>query len=130
MSDSAAFFADGPVEGAAADAGIDPDRLRALLGRHQEGMRDLPGVDGLVYEWRTSLRDDPLVFADGEAYYVALPRRIWRQFADHHDVSEAEFEAMLAAHAVTASAAVSARDGAADGPASLDDGEPMVLIKP
>jgi len=50
MSDSAAFFADEAVESAAADVGVAPDHLRTLLERHQEGMRDLPGVDGLVYE--------------------------------------------------------------------------------
>ncbi|WP_135819608.1 hypothetical protein [Halostella litorea] len=127
MSDSPAFFADERVRSAAADAGVDADDLRALLSRHQEGMSDLPGVDGLVYEWRTTLREDPLAFADGEAYYVALPRRIWRQFADHHDMSDAEFEAVLSVHEATARAA--APDDGGDGPASLDDGHPMALLK-
>ncbi|WP_121823489.1 hypothetical protein [Halostella salina] len=129
MSDSAALFADGAVESAAADAGIGPDRLRTLLETHQQGMRDLPGVDGLVYEWRTSLRDDPLVFADEAAYYLALPRRIWRQFADHHDMTDDEFEGVLSVHNDVARRAVADRDDADGGPVTLDDGHAMVLLK-
>lgn len=85
-----------------------------------------------MYEWHKTLREDPLLFADTEAYYVAVARRIWRQFADAHDMTDAEFEALLSVHDAAVRAAVESAD-AADLDSSalerLDDDHGMVLRK-
>jgi broad specificity phosphatase PhoE len=132
MSDDTPLFADDTVESAAADAGVAPGELRALIERHQTGMRELPGIDELVYEWRKTLREDPLLFADTEAYYVAVARRIWRQFADAHDMTDAEFEALLSVHDAAVRAAVESVDDAdldSSAMEKLDDDHGMVLRK-
>jgi hypothetical protein len=132
MSDDSPLFADGTVASAAADADMTPDELGTLIERHQAGMRESPGIDELVYEWRKTLREDPLLFADTEAYYVAVARRIWRQFADAHDMTDAEFEALVSVHDATVRAAVEAVDDAdleRSDLEKLDDDIGMVLRK-
>ncbi|NHN49719.1 hypothetical protein G9464_19295 [Halostella sp. JP-L12] len=127
MTDRDSFFDDDSVASAAASTDRSPEELRDLVERHQAGMRDNPGIDGLVYEWRKTLREDPLLFADGDAYYVALPRRIWRQFATAHGLSDEEFEALLAVHDDAVRDAAAGREDADLG--KLDDDVAMVLLK-
>ena len=127
MTDRDSFFDDDGVASAAAGTDRLPAELCDLIERHQAGMRDNPGIDGLVYEWRKTLREDPLLFADADAYYVALPRRIWRQFADAHDLTDDEFEALLSVHDDAVRTAAADREDADLG--KLDDDCAMVLLK-
>ena len=127
MTDRDSFFDDDSVASAAAATDRSPAELRDLIDRHQAGMRDNPGIDGLVYEWRKTLREDPLLFADADAYYVALPRRVWRQFATAHDMADDEFEALLAVHDDAVRAAAADRDDADLG--KLDGDCAMALLK-
>lgn len=130
--DDEPFFDDEAVADAAADADVPAADLHDLIETHQARMRELPGIDELVYEWRKTLREDPLLYSGERAYYVALPRRIWRQFADAYDLNDAEFEALLSVHDRAVRATVDGLDdGALAGAdrAKLDEDVGMVLLK-
>lgn len=89
------------VSDVAADADLSADALRAALGELQSLASDSPGVasvDDLVYEWRTAFRDDPLVERTPDAYYLAVPARVWADFAERLDWSDAERDAVETAH--------------------------------
>jgi len=90
--------------------------LRSLLERHQEyvrGYETVGGVDGLVYEWRQSLFDDPLAVQDTETYYLAVPERVWVDFGERLGFSNAELAALRAVHDRQFRAAHGDPDGAA-----------------
>jgi hypothetical protein len=93
---------DGDVLAAvAAETGFDADALAALVERHGEyvrGYEAVGGVDGLVYEWRQSFFEDPLDAQDPETYYLAVPRRVWADFGERMDLSDAELDALRAVH--------------------------------
>ncbi len=93
----AAFDAD-LVESVGNDTGVSPDRLREIARDHQEGVRDLPGVDGIVYEWRTQFHLDPLLYRASDVYVLALRSHVWSEFADRLDLSGAELDALLGLH--------------------------------
>ncbi|QLC34415.1 hypothetical protein EFA46_009415 [Halarchaeum sp. CBA1220] len=108
------------VERVADDSDLSVEALRAALGDLQSLASDSPGVasvDDLVYEWRTAFRDDPLVERTPDAYYLAVPARVWADFAERLDWSDAERDAVEAVHATTLS---NARE-------TDVDGLPMVL---
>lgn len=93
-----AAFDDESFETVATDNDIAADRLRALARRHQEGIRELPGVDDIVYEWRNHFHMDPLLARTAAAYVLALPDHIWEEFADRLELSAAELDALQAVH--------------------------------
>ncbi|GGL22102.1 hypothetical protein GCM10009037_01820 [Halarchaeum grantii] len=89
------------VADVAADTDLSADALRAALGDLQSLASDSPGVasvDDLVYEWRTAFRDDPLVERTPDAYHLAVPARVWADFAERLDWSDAERDAVEAVH--------------------------------
>ena len=49
------------VDGVAADHGLPAVDLRTRLDAHQAVVREVPGADSLVSEWRTYHTGDPLV---------------------------------------------------------------------
>ncbi|MFP4187941.1 MAG: universal stress protein [Halobacteriales archaeon] len=73
-------FEDAVFEAVAADAGVPTADLRGLVARHQETVRDLPGVEDVVYEWRSRLPEDPLVHRSPRAYVLAHRETVWRQY--------------------------------------------------
>lgn len=97
--------------------------LRELLERHQRRVRahvEVGGVDGLVYEWRQSFRTDPLVERRGDAYYLAVPVRVWADFADRLGYADGERRAVEAVHE---------RQFAADRGQPPDEGVAMLLVR-
>lgn len=110
---------------AAASDGGAADRLRALARSHQETVRENPGVDDLVYEWRRAYRHSPLVERTDDAYYLLVESAAWREFGDALDLDEDERDALRALHARQFAAAVGERDGGGYG-----GYEPMVLTRP
>jgi hypothetical protein len=78
--------------------GVDADRLRELTRTHQSNVRDLPGVEDIVYEWRSQFHWDPLLAQTAGAYYLALPDHVWDEFAESLDASDTEREALVALH--------------------------------
>ncbi len=99
MSDprpSLAAFDDRTFTLVADQTDFDADRLRSLVGRHQDDVRDLPGVDNIVYEWRNHFHLDPLVHRTDAVYVLALPSHVWTEFAD--DLSPAQLDALKSVH--------------------------------
>jgi hypothetical protein len=92
-----AFDADVFAE-VADDHASDADRLRDLARTHQSNVRELPGVEDIVYEWRSQFHWDPLLARTTEAYYLAVPDHVWAEFAEDLGVSDAERAALVALH--------------------------------
>jgi hypothetical protein len=82
----------------AEDHGVGVDRLTTLARTHQSNVRDLPGVEDIVYEWRSQFHWDPLLARTTGAYYLALPDHVWDEFADSLGVTDAERDALVALH--------------------------------
>jgi hypothetical protein len=117
------FSFEGDLVTAAAERhGLSESALRRLLARHQSTVRENPGTDSLVYEWRKYHPGDPLV-ARSESWYVCAVRpSVWAEFASMLDADDPD-DALDAVRAV--------HDGQArrlvDDHAPFDDREAMVL---
>jgi len=98
MRDPLAAFDEAVIDAVADQHGIDERRLRALVRRHQQSVRDLPGVDDIVYEWRKAFRTDPLVERRPDRYVLATPAHVWPEFGDHLDLDDDERTALEAVH--------------------------------
>ncbi|MFC7195270.1 hypothetical protein ACFQL4_12360 [Halosimplex aquaticum] len=59
--DELAAFDEAVLAEAADEHGVSADRLADLVRTHQSNVRDLPGVEDIVYEWRNYFHRDPLV---------------------------------------------------------------------
>lgn len=94
------------IETVAADHGYDTEALCGLVRRHQEQMRELPGVENLVYERRKLLSRDPLVERRTDVYLLAVEPTVWPQFADALGVAADALAAIKAVHARHLRAAV------------------------
>lgn len=121
--DPLAAFDDRVLEATAAEVDYSPDALRELVRRHQALVRETPGVDDLLYEWRKYYPYDPLVARTDRAFHVVLRDRVWTEFTDRLGLSSAERRALLAVHERQAHA--EADDGNV-----LEGGAPMVLTRP
>jgi hypothetical protein len=121
--DPLAPFDEAVIESVAADHDLESERLRALLGRHQEQMRELPGVENLVYEWRKLLPRDPLVERREAVYLLVVEPNVWPQFADALGVGTNALAAVKAVHERQLSVVVG------DDAPSADDREAMVVTR-
>ena len=126
-----AGFDDAVVGAVARDRDIDVSELRDLLRRQQRSVRDLPGVDDIVYEWRKAFAREPLLERREDAYLLAVPNHVWPEFAASLSLSDAELLALREVHErqVRTSLRVSEGGEGADGRAG-DDREGMVLTRP
>ncbi|RXK49023.1 hypothetical protein [Halorientalis pallida] len=77
---------------------LDEPALRDLLARHQRQVRDNPGVEDIVYEWRSQFHEQPILQRTDDTYYLRLRAHVWDEFADALDISEADLHALLDAH--------------------------------
>ncbi|MFB6141844.1 MAG: hypothetical protein ABEJ30_00705 [Halorientalis sp.] len=77
---------------------VTADELRDLLARHQAQARANPGVEDLVYEWRSQFHGQPLVHRTDDTYYLQLRGHVWDEFADALDLPEVALLALLAVH--------------------------------
>jgi hypothetical protein len=124
--DPLAPFDDAVFEEVAERASGDPTALRALARRHQKTVRNLPGVDNLVYEWRKFLPYDPVVARTEAAFYCVVLPEVWGDFADALDLADADFERLLAVHDRQARRAAETRGE----PTEVFDGAtPIVLTR-
>jgi len=121
VRDPLAGFDPAAIEAVAEDRGIDPARLEAIARDHQEGVRDLPGIEDIVYEWRSQFHQDPLLSRTERAYVLALRDHVWNEFAQSLSLSEAETAALRALHERVAATVL-------DGEADIDG--VMVLVRP
>lgn len=85
------------VSSVAGETGGDVDALWSLLRRHQESMRDLPGVADLVYEWRRVF-DDAVVVRTERLFCCAVRPVVWSEFADALGLDDEERERLVAVH--------------------------------
>ncbi|MFB6305070.1 MAG: hypothetical protein ABEH47_07880 [Haloferacaceae archaeon] len=110
-------------DAAAFDAvAFDAQRLRRLARRHQETVRENPGVDDIVYEWRRAYPHQPLVERTDAAYYLLVEPAAWREFGDALGLDGAARDALRALHARQFAAVLGEPDD--------ERREPMVLTRP
>lgn len=109
--------------GTLAAVGDEDGRLRTLARRHQETVRENPGVENLVYEWRRRYPRNSLVERTEGAYYLLVARTAWEEFGDALGLDDAERELLRTLHARQFAADIGAPDATADR-------HPMVLIRP
>lgn len=91
-------FDDDVVAAVAADRDLSAASLAALVERHQRLVRELPGVEDVVYEWRKTLPHDPLVERREAAYYLVVDPVVWTEYGDALDLDAAELAALRAVH--------------------------------
>lgn len=96
--DLLAPFDDDLLATVAARHDVDEPALRDLLTRHQRQVRDNPGVEDIVYEWRSQFHEQPVLQRTDGAYYLRLRAHVWDEFADALDIAEAELIALYEAH--------------------------------
>lgn len=119
-----AAFDDAVVSRTAEEAEVGADSIRRVARSHQQTVRDLPGVEDIVYEWRRSLPKNPLVERRTDAYYLAVDATVWGEYGDALSLSLAEFDALRALHANQLAATLGSD-------AAPDDGRlPLVLTRP
>lgn len=106
-------FSDDVVAAVADERGVEADDLGALVARHQQSVRSLPGVDELVYEWRKQF-DGAVLERTEAAYYLSVPDWVWDEFGESLDASADATDALAAVHRRT----VVRRDGVPDDPGS------------
>lgn len=115
------------IDAVADEHGVSPARLTELVCTHQRNVRDLPGVEDIVYEWRSYFHRDPLVGRTKAAYYLALPDHVWDEFTEDIGVTGPERSALLAVHD---RAAREAEDEAGVEATRLDTDAALVLSRP
>jgi hypothetical protein len=86
------------VEAVADESGLDAERLRSLLETHQQSVRELTGVDTLLYDLRKYHDPDPLAERTEAAYYLVVPTDFWGEVAAHLSLSESEVTALERLH--------------------------------
>jgi hypothetical protein len=104
------------------------ERLADLVRTHQSNVRDLPGVEDIVYEWRNYFHQDPLVGRTDGAYYLALPDHVWDEFVADMGIEDPERAALLAVHDRQARAAPA--DAGVDEDRLDGDDAALVLTRP
>jgi len=120
--DPLAAFDTDVLSAVAAENGLDEGALESLVRRHQEGVRDLPGVEDIVYEWRSQFHRDPLRDRTPERYVLVLRDHVWAEFSDSLGLSATELDALRAVHERQAKTVLD--EG------SVSDGAAMVLTRP
>lgn len=95
--DDSDLFPRESVSAAAETHAVDDEELAAALADHQASVERLPGVENLAYEWRKQY-ESPLVERTTDAYYFAVPERVWDEFADALDVRDAVRDALVDVH--------------------------------
>jgi len=90
-------FDDAVLRQVAAANDTELEALESALASHQRTMRENPGVEDLVYEWRNQY-DDPVLVRTPELFILALPPTVWEQYADHLDFEDETLAAVTAVH--------------------------------
>ncbi len=99
--------------------GVSEPTLRDALAAVQTAMEPLAVAD-IVFEYRRTFEPDPLVARHGDAYYLAVPPRVWPEFAGVLELAAPVVDACRTVHADCFRAVV-------DDP--TNDREPLVLVE-
>jgi len=95
--DPLAAFDGDLLSAVAEETGGGRDALRSLVRRHQESVRELPGVADLVYEWRRVF-DDAVVVRTDAVFCCAVRPVVWSEFADALGIDGDERERLALVH--------------------------------
>jgi len=76
---------------------IEESELRDALASHQRTMRENPGVEDLVYEWRKQY-EDPVLDRTPELFVLALPPTVWEEYGDYLGFGNETLAAVTAVH--------------------------------
>ncbi|MEZ3142585.1 hypothetical protein [Halobaculum sp. MBLA0143] len=117
MTDPTDPFAAVDTARVAADHGVAEPTLADALAAVRDAAA-APTVPALVYDYRQAFQTDPLVARHGDTHYLAVPERVWPEFAATLSLSDATLAACRAAHA--------AAFRVVEEPP--DDHEPLVLV--
>jgi len=85
------------IRTAARDNDIEEPALREALADHQRTMRENPGVEDLVYEWRKQY-DDPVLSRTDEMFILAVPSTVWEEYGDYLEMERPLLQAVVAVH--------------------------------
>ncbi|AUG47357.1 hypothetical protein BVU17_07420 [Haloarcula taiwanensis] len=90
-------FDDTVVRGVAETNRVDEKQLRSALADHQRTMRENPGVEDLVYEWRKRF-DDVVLHRTPETFFVAVRETVWEEYGTHLGLDDYLLAAVVAVH--------------------------------
>jgi len=76
---------------------IEVERLETAVADHQRTMRENPGVEDLVYEWRKQY-DDPVLLRRPDVFIVAVPPAVWEEYAEYLEFEDDLLAAVTAVH--------------------------------
>jgi hypothetical protein len=76
---------------------VELDPLETAVADHQRTMRENPGVEDLVYEWRKQY-DDPVLLREPDVFVVAVPPTVWDEYGSYLDLEEEVLQALVAVH--------------------------------
>jgi hypothetical protein len=96
--DPLAAFDDEVFEATVTAGDIEEVRLRELARIHQDDIRDLPGVDDLVYEMRNQFHQDPLLHRTEAVYVLAVQSHVWDEFGDSLETTADSLDALRDLH--------------------------------
>lgn len=98
VRDPLAAFDDEIVATTATDADVPQAALDDMITRQQELVREYPGVDNLVFEWRRAFPNDPLVRRTERAYYLVVGEHVWTDFQSRLDLSDDDLRTLRTVH--------------------------------
>ncbi|WP_336339119.1 hypothetical protein [Haloarcula brevis] len=90
-------FDDAVIRGVAGTNGVDEELLRSALADHQRTMRENPGVEDLVYEWRKRF-DEAVLHRTPETFFVAVRETVWEEYGAHLGLDDYLLAAVVAVH--------------------------------
>ncbi|WP_336330433.1 hypothetical protein [Haloarcula sp. CGMCC 1.2071] len=117
-------FDDEVVRGVAGANSVDEEQLRTALADHQQTMRDNPGVEDLVYEWRKRF-DDAVLRRTPETFFMAVRETVWEEYGAHLGLDDYLLAAVVAVHQEQV-----LRETAVDSSAIDEDTVALVVSRP
>jgi len=90
-------FDDDVVRAVAGTNSVEEEQLRSALADHQRTMRENPGVEDLVYEWRKRF-DDAVLHRTPETFYMAVRETVWEEYGAHLGIDDYLLAAVVAVH--------------------------------
>jgi hypothetical protein len=96
--DPLAAFDESLLAAVAGEFDVSVATLEALVRRHQQLVRRLPGVDDIVYEWRKGFPNDPVVERRPEAYYLSVAETVWPEYVAALSLSDREADILRTVH--------------------------------
>ena len=90
-------FDDEVIRAVAGTNSVDEEQLRSALADHQRTMRENPGVEDLVYEWRKRF-DDAVLHRTPETFFMAVRESVWAEFGAHLGIDDYLLAAVVAVH--------------------------------